>query len=361
MPLPNDERQFLESVNAPKHDVCVSKANDFCARTGMSVTDFAQAIGSEYGRCSRVSMLLYMRGQYGNSSPTSYRSTQFMDARVWDYCARHFPKPRDCGHSEPMLETRGCQTIRNCFEEALHEGVNSLIYGPPAAEKSFVLENLVHQRRESGHSDAIYVYCDPNLLPMSLLQRVAREAEVFVSRACTRDHYKNALIAAFDSRPYPPALIFDEAQHLPVETLEEVRALHDRTRRRNRPGCGIILAGSHNLFRDFMHPSRRPRMEQWLSRLQNREQLEGMSRAEALEIAGRAWGKRVKFNAQQEERILAVCKVADIYATDSEGRPLRDEKGGQKVHVYYSARRLLNYIRKQKKNVQPVLAAEGAA
>lgn len=241
--------------------------------------------------------------------------------------------------------------------------MNSLIYGPPSSEKSFVLQNLIYQRRESGHEDAIYIECSPDISQMSMLRRITHQAGIFLNRAWMREHYTEALLAAFNALPYPPALIFDEAQLVPVNTLEEIRMLHERTKRRDRPGCGIILAGSHNLFRDFMSPSRRPRLEQWLSRLPNREQLTGMTREETLEIAARAWGngKRATLTAQIEERILAACEVADPYATDSDGGPLRDEKKRPMVRAYYSARRLLHYIRQQKKNVKPLLATERTA
>jgi type II secretory pathway predicted ATPase ExeA len=361
MPFPVEERALLERVNPPEHKICVARANDFLGHSGMSVFTFANNIRREYGRCGLSTMLFYLRGEYQDLD--GGRNTIWMDARVWDYCNRNWPKPRDCGHSEPMLNTRGCQTITRCFEEALHEGVNSLIYGPPSSEKSFVLQNLVHHRREAGQNDAIYIESSPGISQTALLRRIARESGIFLARAWTREDFREALLTAFAARPYPPVLIFDEAQLVPVKTLEEIRILHNSTRRRDRPGCGIILAGSHNLYRDFMSPARRPHLEQWLSRLPNREQLTGMTREEVLEIAARTWGngKRAKFTAQQEERILFNCEVADVYATDEDGGSLRDEKGQAKVRVYYSARRLLHYIRQQKKNAKAVLVKDGVA
>jgi DNA transposition AAA+ family ATPase len=362
MPIPLDEQRFLRSVNAPDHKTCVARANQFCALTGLSTAQFAEELRHDFGRVGNSTMLIYLRGNYAIHN-TEHSDTGWMDARVWDFCERHWPKPKEQGFAEPMLETSGSREITRCFEEAVDDGINSLIYGPPSAEKSFVLENLIQQRQSAGKNDAIYVYCDPNISPLALLKRLARDAEAWTPRAWMREQYMAALITAFDSRPYPPALIFDEAQHLTVQALEVIRALHDRTRRKQRLGCGIILAGSHNLFRDFMSPRRRPQLEQWLSRLPNRVQLVGMTREEALEIAARAWGngKRVKFTAQHEEKILEACRVADPYATDAAGDPLMDEKKRPTVRMYYSARRLLHYIRQQKKNVKAVLAKDALA
>ncbi|MBZ5702130.1 MAG: ATP-binding protein [Acidobacteriia bacterium] len=350
MPLPTTEQNFLRAVNPPPHEQCVARGNEFCARSGMSAAQFGEEIQREFGRGGRSTILVYLRGGYREHGAGN--DTRWMDARVWDFCNRNWPKPREHGHAQTMLATRGYREIRRCFEEAVEGGINSLIYGPPSAEKSFVLENLIAERRAAGEAGALYVYCDPGISPLALLSRIAREAEVWVARAWTRERYINALLAAFDARPFPPALVFDEAQHLPVETLEIIRALHDRTRRKNRPGCGIILAGSHNLFRNFMHPAARPRLEQWLSRLPNRIQLEGMSREEVIEIAARAWGNgtKAKFTPAQEEKLLEACEVEDLYASDAEGRQSAPRK-------YYSARRLLHKVRQQKHaNLGRVLA-----
>ena len=350
MPLPVDEQSFLRSVNPPSHEKCVARANEFIARRGLTAAQFAAEVNREFGRAGVSTMLIYLRGDYPKHSGRD-NDTRWMDARVWDFCNRNWPKPKELGHAEPMLATRGYRQIRKCFHAAVEEGVNSLIYGPPSAEKSFVLENLIAERRTAGKNDAVYVYCDPGITPFPLLSRVCREAETWVARAWTREHLMSALIAAFESRPYPPALIFDEAQHLPVETLEVIRALHDRTRRKERPGCGIILAGSHNLYRDFLRPDRRPQLEQWLSRLPNRIQLCGMTRDEVIEIAAIAWGngKKAKFTPAQEEKLLEACAVEDLYASDADGKSA--------PRTYYSARRLLHKVREQKNaGLEKVLA-----
>jgi len=280
-----------------------------------------------------------------------------MDALAWDFCNRNSPKPKERGYAEQMLKTAAYHQIHKCLIAAIEEGNNSLLYGPPSSEKSFTLETDVAQRYQAGKNDACYIYCDAGIAPFPLLERIASEAEVWITRAWTREHYLTALIAAFGRRPSPPALIFDEAQHLPIETLEIIRGLHDRTRRRNRPGCGIILAGSHTLFRDFMHPSRRPRLEQWLQRLTIRIQLAGMTREEVLELAGRAWGngKKATFTAAQEKMLLEACRVTDPYAMDAGGKALANPP------TYYSSRMLLHYISERKKTgLGKVLAANVA-
>jgi len=355
MPIPSNVKHSLRADHLPSHQDCVKRAKEFCVRTGQSATQLAEQLRKEYGRGGRPTMrtsilwMFYLRGEH--LARITPEEISYMDELVLDFCNRNSPKPKERGYAEPLLKTAGYRQECEAFTAAI-EGTNSLIYGPPASEKSFVLETLVAQRYQSGKNDAHYIYCDANIAPFPLLERIASEAEVWIGRAWTREHYLGALIEAFGRRAYPPALIFDEAQHLPIETLEIIRGLHDRTRRRDRPGCGIILAGSHTLFRDFMHPSRRPRLEQWLQRLTIRIQLAGMKREEVLELAAKAWGngKKAKFTAQQEKMLLESCRVTDPYAMDAGGMP-----------TYYSSRMLVHYIAERKKaGLGKVLAEEVA-
>ncbi len=361
MPTPSAVNKSRPSDHPPSHQDCMKRAKEFCARTGLSATQLAEQLRKEYGRGGRPTMrtsilwMFYLRGEHlARAKP---EEISYMDELVWDFCNRNSPKPKERGYAEPLLKTAGYRQLRESFTAAIEEGSNSLIYGPPASEKSFVLETLVAQRYQSGKNDAHYIYCSASIAPFPLLERIASEAEVWVGRAWTREHYLGALIEAFGRRAYPPALIFDEAQHLPIETLEIIRGLHDRSRRRDRPGCGIILAGSHTLFRDFMHPSRRPRLEQWLQRLTIRIQLAGMKREEVLELAATAWGngKKATFTAQQEKMLLESCRVTDPYAMDAGGKPLAE------MPTYYSSRMLVHYIGERKKaGIGKVLAKEVA-
>src|SRR5947199_9698408 len=360
MPIPSNVKHSLRADHLPSHQDCVKRAKEFCVRTGQSATQLAEQLRKEYGRGGRPTMrtsilwMFYLRGEpLARITP---EEISYMDELVLDFCNRNSPKPKERGYAEPLLKTAGYRQECEAFTAAI-EGTNSLIYGPPASEKSFVIETLVAQRYQSGKNDAHYIYCDANTAPYPLLERIASEAEVWIGGAWPREHYLGALIEAFGRRAYPPALIFDEAQHLPIETLEIIRGLHDRTRRRDRPGCGIILAGSHTLFRDFMHPSRRPRLEQWLQRLTIRIQLAGMKREEVLELAAKAWGngKKAKFTAQQEKMLLESCRVTDPYAMDAGGKPLAE------MPTYYSSRMLVHYIAERKKaGLGKVIAEEVA-
>jgi type II secretory pathway predicted ATPase ExeA len=355
MPLPADERAFVDAVHPPAHEKVVARANEFLARTAMTAADFGAILRETYGRCGRSTMYLYLRGVYPEHlrrTGSGIPDTRFMDARVWDFLERNWPKPVPVPAPVPVLETAAYARLKDAFDEALSDGVNALVYGPPSSEKSEVLEHLVAARRAAGHEDAFYLYCDATCTtPLPFLRRLAVALGVLIGRAWMSSIYLDAVVAALASRRALPVIVLDEAQHLHTRTLEIIRAVHDRTRRRRsdgvRRGAGIILAGSHNLFRDIMHPVRRPRLEQFLSRWPTRIQLEGMSREEVLALAGRALGngRPAKFTPAEAKRLLDSCAVQDPYATGADGRPVA-------ARAYFSARRLLEYIRGRRKNAR---------
>jgi len=324
----------LKQIETPDYPTVAAKANEWLSRTGLAPRDLASRLG-----IGESTLRLFIYGRYGELG--GVRDTHFICARVWPFVTSHWPKEEAMEPGE-LLETKGYHAILECLEEAIDEGAISIIYGPPSSEKSFVLENLCAQFRKAG-KHVVYVYCGARHSPTSLLKDIARSSEVWVRSNYTRP-FMEALRSEFISRPKPPALVFDEAQHLSVESLETIRELHDRTKRAGRKGCGIVLAGSHNLYRDFESAARRSSLEQWLSRISYRVQLSGMTRDEALTIAARAFGngKPAKLTEAQQESCLKKCTVLDTFAN-----PPR---------TYYSSRRLLEFIRQKKKSLKSVLA-----
>ena len=244
-----------------------------------------------------------------------------------------------------MLYTKSYRILLERLDDAVDDRINAIVYGPPSSEKSYVLENLCSQFRAKGRP-VIYMYSGPRCTETHLYRGLAEAAGIEV-RSSNRWACRYAVLTALRSRPQLPAIVIDEAQHLDMDALEGVRQIHDMTRRDERRGCGIILAGSHNLLHGLLHPARRPRLEQMLSRFAHRVQLEGMSKTEILTLACRAFGngKPAKLSEEQQKILVNRCTVEDPYFIGAEGKPER--------RSYYSSRRLLEYIRQQqRKNVK---------
>jgi len=247
-----------------------------------------------------------------------------------------------------ILRTKGYEILREQLEETMDEGINAMVYGPPSSEKSFVLENLCRQFR-AANRPVLYVYCGPRCTESFLYRSIAEAADVTV-RSSWRWACRRAVLDYLRSSAKLPAIVLDEAQHLDMDALEGIRQLHDMTARDGRRGCGIILAGSHSLLREFLHPARRARLEQMLSRFPNRIQLEGMTKSEVLTLAARSLGngKPAKLSEAAQKSLIERCTVDDPYFVGADGK--------QQPRTYFSSRRLLEYIRQQKKNVKAVLA-----
>src|SRR5260370_5865982 len=221
----------LEQIETPDYQTVAAKADEWLGRTGLAPQDLASRL-----HIGESTLRLFLCGRYGELG--GVRDTHFICARIWPFIMSHWPKgePAEPGQ---LLETKGYVTIRECLEEAIDEGAISILYGPPSSEKSFVLENLSAQFCEVG-KHVVYVYCGERHSPTSILKDIARGSDVWLRSDYTRP-YMEALRSEFISRPKPPALIFDETQHLTVESLETIRELHDRTKRAGRKACGIIF------------------------------------------------------------------------------------------------------------------------
>ncbi|MGO9641441.1 MAG: AAA family ATPase [Candidatus Acidiferrales bacterium] len=354
--LPAIEMRRFEAVQHPGAAAVRAKLDEFMARRGIGIEQMARLAG-----VGEATLGMYLRGTYEKFSHA--HSTEYMDARLWVYLMQNWP--RDAAPpSEELIETRGYRKILECIEEAVANGAISLIYGPPSSEKSFVAENVAAQWRAAGRRDLLRVVCSPVTSPLWLLRDIAREAEVWTRGNCCRT-YSEALVAEFLSRPRPPAIIVDEAQHLDMRCMEILRILlHELTRRGSSKGCGLILMGSHNLYARFKGFAARYSQEQMLSRLSYRVQLEGMTEEEVICIAARALGsngKSAKLPRDYQNELLAKCRADDPYATDADGKRLRGPKGEPFVKTYYSSRRLLEHIRQKKlKGLSLILAEEVA-
>src|SRR5262249_34929036 len=144
-----------------------------------------------------------------------------------------------------LYETKNWSIISAYVSAACERGEVCLLYGPPGTQKTFVLSRLVSDRNRTRKNDAIYVYASQDMRPIALLKRVAQALGVF-SQVKTIEGLTTGIVRELLRRETIPAVIVDEAQHLGVDALELLRELHDRT------ACGLVLAGSHNLFENFL-------------------------------------------------------------------------------------------------------------
>jgi DNA transposition AAA+ family ATPase len=319
--LGDNEKQRLQRVYLPgDYDVCVERVRDYMARADLSAADLAERVGK-----GRSTVNAFIQQRYTNHG--NLREWRFLAAHLIEFIERN-PVDVPLALKGNLFQTENYRRIARYFNAAVEHGEVCLLYGPPGTQKSFVLGHLVAERNRTGKYDALLIYTSQGITPLCLLKRIGRAAGVLTGWVA-RDRITDNLLFNFSKRGHV-AIIVDEAQHLGVDALETLRELHDRS------ACGMVLAGSHNLFEMFMRG--RAHLEQWLSRIDHKEPLPGLLQNEVCEIAARELGNGHPAHLS-EKRIAALldaCRVDDIFARGPDGKPC--------PRKYYSARRLVKVL-----------------
>lgn len=336
MAVSAEERERVRGMDLPPAAEVRKRLSAFMGATDASCPQMAAEIGY-----SEPSLRMFLLNTYTRIAGTD----RHIRAAIAEYLDRNPIAPRR--HVQGRLfQTENYRRIRGYFRRALEHGEVALLYGPPGTQKTFVLEYQIAEANREKRGECFYVYASDEMKSLAMLKRIAREAGV-LARLSTRDRLLSVLINAFGRMDRPPVVVMDEAQHLDVHCLEILRELHDRS------GCGMVLAGSHNLFENFLRG--RAQLEQWLSRIDYKEPLPGLQEKEVAQIAERELsnGRAATLSEKQVQKIVAACRVEDIFG--------RDESGKRAARQYLSVRRLVKFIAQLKESKVSVRAGEEVA
>jgi DNA transposition AAA+ family ATPase len=329
------ERHRLSQVKPPGGDTVRSTLRNYLGVMDMTPGQFAERI--QRGE-STINIFLQDRYHKVAGDDTLIRKA------IWDYLQRNpitasvSSMPSASGR---LFRTKNFRIIAEYLASACEDNEVCLLYGPPGTQKTFVLSHLIAERNREKKTPALYAYASVDMTPRALLKRIGREAGVFVN-LLSNERVISSILAEFQSRKRPPAIVVDEAQHLTIPCLEILRELHDRS------GCGLVLAGSHNLYENFLRG--RAQLEQWLSRIDHKDPLPGLLEDEIQEIAARELGngQPAKLSETQIRKIVAACSVDDVFARGADGKPT--------VVKYHSVRRLVKFINQVKKSKKEAAA-----
>jgi len=328
-----EDRHRLGQVKAPDSGTVRAALRNYLGVMDLTAGQFAERI-----RRGESTIHLFMRGDYGRVAADD----SLIRRLIWDYLERN-PIAANVGglpqSSGRLFRTKNFRIIAGYLAASCDEGEVCLLYGPPGTQKTFVLSHEIAGRNREKKNPAIYVYASVNMTPRALLKRIGREAGVYVNLA-SNERIISSILAEFRSRKRPPAIVVDEAQHLSIPALEILRELHDRS------GCGLVLAGSHNLYENFLRG--RAQLEQWLSRIDHKDPLPGLLEDEVREISCRELGngQPAELSEARVKKIVAACNVEDIFARGADGKP--------QAVKYLSVRRLVKFLGQVKKKKQEV-------
>jgi len=315
-------RSLLAEIKLPGYTEAVERVRNYMNRADLSAGELADRVGR-----GRSTINIFIQGRYKQIGDWRY-----MAARLLAYIERNPIEPRRHAPGR-LFHTENYRLIRKYFLRAADQGEVCLLYGPPGTQKTFVLEQLIIERNLAGKNDAFYAYASAEMAAGALLKRIGREAGALI-RVWGVERLVANLLARISRMPKPPALVVDEAQHLDVHCLELLRELHDRS------GCGLVLAGSHNLLDNFLRG--RAQLEQWLSRIDHKDPLPGLVEDEVEKIAARELsnGQPAKLSEKQLKALVRACKTEDIFA--------RDASGKSAPRTYLSVRRLVKNLAQYK-------------
>lgn len=301
--------QFPTPSASPTRDQAREALRQYQMRTGLSVGQIALRMG--YSRRSLIQFASYARYGDGEGRETARRAIEFIKANPPE--APELPGAR-------LYDTENVRLIDREISNA-RRGHFTLVYGPAGTQKSFVFEwRTAEAWREALEPGVVYVYADPDMSPLSLLQEIALGLGAYL--ASNRHTTLRAILYALRHRKSPVAIIIDEAQNIAkrFDTLETVRQVCDRGR------IGLLLAG-HDNVENIFQPRGDGQLAQWRSRVeQHRRCLPGLSNSEAREIVRGELG-------------VVPEKVIETLVSGSMEHDSRKRKD------YISARRLFNTLR----------------
>jgi len=280
------------------------------SRTGLSHGQIGNLMG-----CAFQTMAQFMSDYYPHDEGPLAR-------RVIDWIENNAPEiPEVAGR---LHSTKNTALLDEAIEAAFR-GEVTLGYGPPGTQKTYVFQHRLAQILKQDGLQAPrlgYVYASSTMTPRALLQEIARSFMYYVPG--TAYQLATNLVQALCRRHPRPALIVDEAQHLgrnrrgdDRQRLEVLRELVDRA------GIGMVIAG-HDDLEIIFDPKHSP-LEQWVSRIDYRLRLPGLSEAEVRKIAGEELGSVT-------ERVLTEV----LKQSEADDRQLETK--------YYSARYLFKVI-----------------
>lgn len=314
MAISYEQRKLLLAANLPEANEVRLELQDYLARTGMALPDFAHRINY-----ARETLYHFLNGHYSRISSND-RSIR---AAIRDFIATH-PIAAPIVSSGHLYETENVRLLRKYFYEALDHRRAYYVYGAPGTQKTYVLQHLIAELNRSEISKngkgrrAYYVYVRQGIRSQDLMKRVAESCGAIALGNIDR------LLSniRFDLGRHKAPLVFDEAHHLSIECLETIRELLDQP-----PHCGLLFAGTHELEEIFTRQALE--LEQWRSRFHAGQSLPGISDEEAAQIVRAEMSRQL--SESQIQKLIAKSRITDLHH-------------GAK-HSYVSARRLFWVIR----------------
>ena len=201
-----------------------TKLNEFLDAFNISASSFAKAIGVSAATISQIRSENYK----GDVKSVSEKIEKYIN---------NFAKPSP---KDEIYQSADLNTARYIIESAVNEREMALIYGMAGSGKTTILKEY-----EKSAPNAILIeataHTNARALILFLIAKLKIEAKGDLdARLRTLCAYlKNA----------DKVILIDEAEHLPLRALEDLRRIHDFS------GVALILCGTEVLLRNLLDTS----------------------------------------------------------------------------------------------------------
>lgn len=184
--------------------------------TGRRIAD---AIGRSTGTISAFRGGVYK----GDNEAIAGAIATVLDA--WEDAVR-----QGLGGRRKVYETGTYQKIWNTLKRShVYPGI-TVITADNGVGKTFTLKQYANE------TNAVLVEAHPGYSPKALVLAVCRKLRL------EEGHNINTMLDMIEQRAPETLLIVDEAENLPIKTLDIARRIHDKTR------LNLVLVGSHELY-----------------------------------------------------------------------------------------------------------------
>ena len=222
------------------------------AAAGLSGADAARSIG-----LSRAAISGWRTGKYnGDMSGMSERIRRYLDEYEDQFKNVKVAPAATTPTAEVFVETQAARQVLMTLKYARKMSDLAVVYGDPGTGKTY---SLRHYQRQHPDEVVLVTAAPHHHRPAAIMSDLAEAAGLPpVRRNRNLRGVFSDLVKAVQGRDI--LLIVDEAQHLSLEALEELRSVHDAA------GVSLVLAGNEDVY-DQLHGRGRAGFAQLWSRV----------------------------------------------------------------------------------------------
>lgn len=264
----------VTAITAPQNEISPDQMSDLRERVraiAEGVAGYSQSRISKEVGISTATLSQFLGGVYqGNLQKVAGQVAQWLETYDARQAAGGLPQPPE------WVETPTSQRILSGLRYAQLAGGVVVIYGGAGLGKTKTIQRYHQQAPNVWHVE---------LSPatgsvLSCLEEIA------IGVGCsdyvrTAGHLQRAILKRI--RGTSGLLIIDEAQHLNVQALDQVRSLNDQS------GVGLVLAGNDRVYTQMTGGNRAAYLDRLYSRIDQKIHLRRSTQGDADAII-KAWG-----------------------------------------------------------------------